>query len=360
MGLSKPLYDNLSDCPAGPRNLITDVPGVRVGHCTLNRTGVKTGVTAILPHTGNTFREKLPAAVHVINGFGKSAGLVQIEELGTLESPIVLTNTFGVGTALTAVVKSMLAQNPDIGDTTGTINAVVMECNDGEVNDIRALAVEEQHVLQALGNAGETFDEGCVGAGTGMCCYDLKGGIGSASRVVTIDGQPFTLGALVLSNFGFMRDLTVYGYRVGRLLGAAAKQKQLEEQGSIITILATDIPLSDRQLRRLCKRAGVGVTRTGAFVGNGSGEIVVGFSTANRLEHYNEADLLTLRGMSENNIDNLFRATVSAVEEAVLSSLVHAVTTIDRNGDPRICFADAVKELPPDPQLQAMIDRLGL
>ena len=169
---------NTGILPRGPRNAITDVEGVRVGHCTLADGPVQTGVTAVLPHGGNLFREKLLAACHVINGFGKSAGLVQVEEMGTLETPVLLTNTFAVGAASEALVRHMLADNPDIGRETGTVNPVVCECNDGFLNDIRGFAVREEHVLRALASASEDFEEGAVGAGRGMSCHQLKGGIG--------------------------------------------------------------------------------------------------------------------------------------------------------------------------------------
>ena len=186
MGLKQPLRGDREDSRKGVRNLITDVPGVTVGHCTIKNDRLYTGVTAILPQQDNVFLHKLPAAVHVINGFGKSAGLVQVEELGTLEAPILLTNTLSVPMAGHALVKYMLEQNPDIGDKTGTVNTVVMECNDGSINDIRALGVTEEHVQHALDVADKAFAEGDVGAGSGMICYDLKGGIGSASRIVHV------------------------------------------------------------------------------------------------------------------------------------------------------------------------------
>ena len=180
----------------GKRNLITDVPGVKVGHVTLQDEGkhIHTGVTAVFPHEENLFKEKVPAAVSVINGFGKSAGLIQIEELGNIETPILMTNTFGVGTALNALTRYMLEQNPDIGVTTCTVNGVVTECNDGELNDIRGMHLTEADVRKALETAGEKFEEGAVGGGTGMICMGMKGGIGSASRIVEIDEKKYDWG----------------------------------------------------------------------------------------------------------------------------------------------------------------------
>ncbi len=309
--------------PKGEKDLITDVPGVKVGHCTLQSGAVQTGVTAILPHGGNCFLEKCPAAAHVINGFGKSAGLTQVQELGTLETPIVLTNTLSVGTALTALVRRMLAENPDIGVTTGTVNPVVMECNDGRLNDIRGLHVREEHVFAALDAAAEDFEEGALGAGTGMVCYGHKGGVGSASRRVTPGDTAYTVGALVLSNFGALADLTIAGEPVGRRLAA---EKQEPDRGSIIVVLATDLPLSARQLSRLARRAQNGIARTGTITGNGSGEIVLAFSTANRIPHYPAAPTLAGEFLHEDYMDHAFRAAVEAVEESVVSSLLHAKT----------------------------------
>lgn len=344
MGLSKPFLDPVSETLPGPRNLITDVPGVSVGQTTIQDGVHNTGVTVIKPAPDNVFLNKLPAATHVINGFGKSTGLVQINELGSLETPIVLTNTFAVGTAQNALVKTMLADNPDIGNTTSTVNPVVMECNDGDINAIRDVHVTEADVLSALDQTAETFEEGTVGAGVGMSCYDLKGGIGSASRVINIDGQSFTMGALVLSNYGFLRDLNIYNVPVGAKLAADKAAQKQKEKGSIVTILATDIPFNERQLTRIAKRASVGITRTGAFIGNGSGEIVLAFSTANRIPHYPKTELTTHTAISDDKFDRYFRMTVAVVEEAVLSVLTHATTVTDRKGQPRLSLTDALNQ----------------
>ena len=230
--------------PHGPRNKISDVPGVTVGHCTLADGNVQTGVTALLPHPGDVFHDKVLAASHVINGFGKTTGLVQIDELGTLETPILFTNTLSVGTVETALVKYMLQRNPDICETTGSVNPVVCECNDSGLNDIRGLHVTEEHVFAALADCRADFAEGAVGAGRGMRCHGLKGGIGSASRQVELDGKTYTIGALVLSNHAVFDDLVVAGTPIQTLLDA--KIPPHEDKGSIITVLATDIPLSER------------------------------------------------------------------------------------------------------------------
>lgn len=335
-------YKRAFDGVPGPQNLITDVPGVKVGHTTIKKDKINTGVTGILPAEDNIFQQKVPAACHVINGFGKTTGLVQIAELGTIETPILLTNTLSVGAVHDACVRYMLAHNEDIGDTTGTVNPVVGECNDGELNDIRALAVEQAHVLQAIEAAATTFAEGDVGAGAGMVCYGLKGGIGSSSRVVETSAGTYTLGCLVLSNFGDLPHLTIQGEAIG---DAIAQKKQAaegekhpdrKEQGSIMVILATDAPLTSRQLGRLCRRVEVGIGRTGSFISHGSGEIAIGFSTANRVSHYAGEQLLHIDTLHENHMDYLFRAVVSSVEEAVVSSLLHAQTTIGRKST---CFS---------------------
>ena len=287
--------------PKGARDKISDVPGVTVGHCTLADGVVQTGVTALLPHQGDVFHEKVLAASYVINGFGKTTGLVQIDELGTLETPILFTNTLSVGTAQTALVKYMLEKNPDICETTGSVNPVVCECNDCGLNDIRGLHVTEQHVFAALADCKADFAEGAVGAGRGMRCHGLKGGIGSASRVVELDGKPYTMGALVLSNHALFDDLIVAGTPIHTLLNNSIPPH--EDKGSIITVLATDIPLSERQLRRLCRRALVGLSRTGSYCGNGSGEIVIAFTTANRVPHYSEKALLPMTLLHDDAIN---------------------------------------------------------
>lgn len=316
----------------GRGNLITDVPGVTVGHCTKTGDRINTGVTAILPHSGNLFRKKVVAATHVINGFGKSAGLIQVQELGTIESPIVLTNTFSVGTAINAVIKYMLAQNEDIGVTTGTINPLVMECNDSFLNDIRGMHVTEEDVVSAIEHAGVVFSEGSVGAGRGMSCYGLKGGIGSSSRIMEIEGGRYTVGSLLLTNFGAMRDLVVCGDHVGERF---AEESVHQDIGSVIVVLATDIPMSASQLLRAARRAQNGLARTGSITGNGSGEIVVMFTTANTVEHYPTHAISHIGVIHENSIDMVFRAVVECVEESVISSMLHAEPVIGPAGNER-------------------------
>lgn len=327
--------------PCGPLDKISDVPGVTVGHCTLADGGVQTGVTALLPHQGDIFHDKVMAASHVINGFGKTTGLVQIDELGTLETPILFTNTLSVGTVETALVKYMLDENPDICETTGSVNPVVCECNDSGLNDIRGLHVTEENVWAALADCRADFAEGAVGAGRGMRCHGLKGGIGSASRVVELDGKQYTIGALVLSNHAVFDDLVVAGTPIQSLLDAHIPPH--EDKGSIIAVLATDIPLSERQLRRLCHRALVGLSRTGSFCGNGSGEIVIAFTTANRVPHYSEKAILPMGMLHDDAINPLFRAVAECVEESVLSSLLHAETVTGYHGRTVRCLSDLLK-----------------
>ena len=308
----------------GPRNLITDVPGVAVGHRTLEDDSrhIHTGVTAILPHRGNLFREKVAAGISVINGFGKSAGLIQVKELGSIETPIIMTNTFSVGTAVNALTKYMLEQNADIGVTTCTVNSLVTECNDGELNDIRGMHVTEDDVFNALGCASESFEEGAVGAGTGMICMGLKGGIGSASRRLQLDDDTFTIGALVLSNFGEAGNLRIDGRRIKHISCEASEG----DKGSVIILIATDIPLDSRQLERMAKRSAASLGRVGSFMGTGSGDIAVAFSTGNIIPHYPDKAFIECRTASENMMDRIFEATVETVEESVISSLYHGRT----------------------------------
>lgn len=308
----------------GEKNLITDVKGVKVGHVTLKNNNINTGVTVIFPHEGNIFQDKVMAASSVLNGFGKSVGILQIEELGTIETPIIMTNTLSVGTATTALIKYMLNQNEDIGITTGTVNCVVTECNDGRLNDIRGLHITVEHVLKALNSPSEYFEEGAVGSGTGMYCQGLKGGIGSASRIVDVDGKEYTIGALVMSNFGCPGNLIIGGEPVGKNIKGNIKK----DEGSIIMVIATDIPLSERQLKRIAKRTAISLGKTGSYMGNGSGDIAIAFTTANRIPHYSKKDIIETKMFFDDHIDKVFEASIEAVEESIISSLYHAETTV--------------------------------
>jgi len=321
--------------PAGARNAITDVAGVGVGHATLRHGPVNTGVTAILPQPGNLFRDKLTAAVEIINGFGKSAGLMQVAELGSLETPILLTNTFGVGTCVNALIRRAIGENPDIGRRTSTVNAVVCECNDGGLSDIQAMAVTEADALRALDLAGPELAEGSVGAGTGMTCFGFKGGIGTASRLVEIAGMQRVVGALVLANFGVAGDLVLPD---GRRPDPA--QRPQAEKGSIIVVLATDVALDQRQLQRICRRAGAGIARLGAFWGNGSGDLVLGFTTANRIAHRPGTDLEPMARLADRRIDDMFRAACEATQEAILNALCTATAVTGPGGATRPLLSD--------------------
>lgn len=325
--------------PTGVKNAITDVPGVQVGHHTLRDGDINTGVTAILPHDGNLYRRKVLAACDVVNGFGKSTGLVQIEELGTLETPILLTNTFGVGTCANALIREAIAANPDIGRTTATVNPVVMECNDGPLNDIQAMAVTEDHARLALRDAGAEAAQGNVGAGTGMTCFGFKGGIGTSSRRFDLGDATYHIGVLALTNFGRSGDLVLPDGR--RPSPKAASQP---EKGSVILVLATDVPLEHRQLKRVTRRCGAGLARLGAFWGHGSGDIAVGFSTAVTFDHDESRDFVSIAVLNENRIDTLFRAAVEATEESVLNSLCAAESMRGRGGNRRRSLADWLRQ----------------
>ncbi len=318
--------------PTGVKNCITDVADVRVGHVTLiddfsHGEAIRTGVTAILPHGRNIFREKVVASSYVINGFGKTTGLVQMDELGLLESPIMLTNTFGVPAVVQGTLRHMLEQNPEIGETTGTINIVVGECNDSYLNSIRLLPVMPEHAEKAISEASnDQVEEGAVGAGTGMVCFGYKGGIGSSSRIIHTKDQMFTLGALVLSNFGKREEFRHWQYN------EETSEPDYVTDGSIMIILATDAPLSDRQLKRLAKRATIGLGRTGSHASHGSGDIVIAFSTATTVHHFTEELITTIHQVREETdvMNRLFQGVAEVVEEAILNSLTKSATTAGR------------------------------
>lgn len=325
---------------SGPKNLITDVYDVKVGNITVQNGDINTGVTAVLPHGGNLFKDKVSAGCSVINGFGKSIGLVQLQELGSIETPIIITNTLSIGTAYTALAKYMLKHNPDIGVKTGTVNCIVAECNDGPLNDIRGFHITEQQITDAICRADSLFEEGAVGAGTGMTCMGLKGGVGSASKVIDMNGKSYTVGALVVSNFGIAGNLRIGDKFLTELCNVSESEK-----GSIIIIIGTDLPLSDRQLNRISKRAAISLGRTGSFCGNGSGDIAIAFSTANRIPHYSDDCIIDIRMLHDDKIDIVFEATVEAVEEAILSSLYHSHTTCGIRSNRVIGLQDAIRSM---------------
>jgi D-aminopeptidase len=320
--------------PPGPLNAITDVAGVRVGQTTV-RVGdsVRTGVTAILPHGGNPFLERVPAAIYVGNGFGKLLGVTQVAELGELETPVLLTCTLCVWKAADALVGWMLAQ-PGMAEVR-SINPVVGETNDGYVlNAIRSRPISDRDVRQALDNAASgPVQEGSVGAGTGTVAFGWKGGIGTASRRVTVDDSTWTVGVLVQSNFG--GDLLVLGVPVGRALGRQGVTRAVDTQGqkgSIMIVVATDAPLSDRNLRRLAARAIVGLARTGSTMGNGSGDYVIAFSTHPAVRRRLDAPRLTVSELGNEAMNGLFQGVAEATEEAIYNSLFTARTVTARGG----------------------------
>lgn len=323
----------IGNFPTGKRNNICDVEGVLVGHYTICNGKNNTGITTILPHSGNLFKQKVVAGSYVYNGFGKSIGLVQVNELGSIETPIVLTNTLSVGKVSDALIDYMLVENSDIGRTTSTINPIVLECNDGSINDIQDKVLDSKCLIASILDANDDFLEGAIGAGCGMKCHGFKGGIGSSSRVINIDGIDYTIGVLVNSNFGSSngQDLIIKGRQMGPLI-KDYNLKQEEDKGSIIVVIATNLPLDNRQLERLCKRAELGIARTGSYAGNGSGDIMVGFSTVNIIEHTSKKACESIVRFSDNFINKAFKAVVDATEEAVLNSMFHADGIRSYNG----------------------------
>lgn len=336
-----PLNLQIGSCKKGDSNTIADVKGVSVGHCTLiqgegplipGKGPVRTGVTAIIPHPGNVYQEKVLANCHVINGYCKPMGLIQVRELGVLETPLVLTNTLSVGTAADALIQYMLDRNPDIGVTTGSVNPLVLECNDSYLNDIRGRHVRTDHVMSALANAHHDFEQGAVGAGTGMSAFEFKGGIGSSSRVAPVMDDTCMVGVLVLSNFGRREDFIVSGIPVGKELVDWPEPGRTPEgeKGSIIMIVATDCCLTSRQLGRVARRAGIGLARTGGNSYHGSGDVVLAFSTAQKILHDSDT-IHELKAVPDHLLNQVFTATAEATEEAILNSLLHAKTTDGRD-----------------------------
>ena len=327
--------------PSGPLNAITDVAGVKVGHCTVwEGNDIRTGVTVIMPHDGNLFQEKIPAAIYNANAFGKLAGYTQVEELGTIETPIGLTNTLSVPQIVEALVKYTLSQTGN--EKVQSVNAVVGETNDGFLNDICGLHVTAAHVKQALSAATSgKVEEGSVGAGTGTSCLGFKGGIGTSSRVLPKGHGGYTVGVLVQTNYGGI--LSINGAPVGRELGKFYLSELIppgrdDDEGSCMIVVATDAPLSARNLKRLAKRAVLGLTRTGGFMANGSGDYVIAFSTAYRIPHSPPRNdqiaglLPAMQFLHDEMMTPLFLAVVEATEEAVYNSLFMATTVTGREG----------------------------
>lgn len=332
----------IGELPKGKLNKITDVKGVGVGHFTVDTEENKTGVTVILPTEANIYTNKLIASSYVLNGFGKSTGLIQLDELGILESIIALTNTLNVGLVQDALVEYTIESCAKAGVHVTTYNPVVCECNDSFLNNIQNRAIKKEHVYKAIEDAKEDFLEGDVGAGKGMSCHQLKGGIGSASRLVKLDGIEYTVGVLVLSNYGLLKDLTIAGKNIGRKLVEKIDVEKREDKGSIISIIATDIPLSSRQLRRICKRAAVGLARVGSYMGHGSGDIVIAFSTANVIKHKEAKDIINIKVINEEKIDDVFRAVAECEEEAILNSMITANKVVGYKGNVREALKDYI------------------
>lgn len=338
--------------PAGARNTVADVTGVRVGHATVADGPLQTGVTVLLPPGGNLFMHKLPAGLAVINGFGKSAGLVQLAELGQIETPIALTNTFGVPAVVQAQIADCIAANPECGRSLPTVNALTLECNDGYLSDIQRMAITNAHYRAALADASTDVLQGAVGAGRGMSCFQLKGGVGSASRMVDVNGGAYTVGALVLANMGRLADLRWGGAMVGDALQQRLHAREREQvlgdgvdKGSIIMLLATDAPLDSRQLTRVARRAAAGLANTGSCYGHGSGDIALAFSTAYTIPADANEPMPQIAMLHEAQLDPIFRAAADAVEQAIVHALWHAETVTGRNGHCRWALQDLLKEL---------------
>lgn len=321
----------------GPLNAITDVAGVRVGHTTLiEGEDVRTGVTAIMPNEGNIFSERVTAGGFVLNGAGELSGLTQVMEWGLIETPILLTNTLSMGKCSDALVKYMLKKHPSIGDRHDVIIPLVGECDDSWLNNIAKTSVRFEHVRQAIESAKPgPVAEGAVGGGTGMITCDFKAGIGTSSRVIPVGDLSFTLGILVMSNFGEMRDLRFDGLRVGARLDPHFKHKtkRRENYGSIIAVLATDAPVTSNQLNRLSKRVALGIGRVGSYAAHGSGEIVLAFSTANKVPREIKGDIAPMKVLLDQKLNPFYEAAIEATEEAILNSLCMAETMKGWNGN---------------------------
>ena len=324
----------VGEMESGPLRRISDVPGVSVGHCTVINERHQTGVTVVLPCADDPFERKLPCACYVLNGFGRSLGLMQIDELGQLETPIALTNTLNVGKVHDALVSWVIGREKEKGVSVRTLNPVVCECNDASLNDIEDRVIGEEEVFSAFRDAKADFPVGAVGAGRGMTCHGLKGGIGSASRVIRRDGKAYTVGVLALTNHGRLHDLRIGGEETGREIERRLSE-DLPDKGSCILILATDLPASDRQLRRILKRCAVGLIRLGSFIGHGSGEVFLGFSTANRIPREDASFVQPCLRLNEDMMDAAFRAAAECAEEAILDSLAAGETVTGYSGKVR-------------------------
>ena len=330
--------------PTGELNAITDVGGVRVGHRTVVRDGgpgegaVRTGVTAVFPHDGEPWEEPVYVGTHILNGYGEMIGINQLDEWGVLMSPVVLTSSLAIGKAYDATAKWIATRDHE-GAEADAVMPVVTECDDGFLNDAVSFPLAEEDVWAALDSAtGGPVKEGCVGSGTGMQCFDFKGGIGTSSRVLGTDVGGYTVGALVMTNYGDRPDLRIDGVPVGA--GIADLMPEEHREGSCIVVVATDAPMLPHQVRRLAVRAGMGLARTGSTASNGSGELMLAFSTAQRLSSRSPDPVVEVRALRDGAswdapavISELFAATIEAVEEAVANALFTATTTVGRDGN---------------------------
>ncbi len=330
----------------GKHNAITDVEGVLVGHSTIIRGAagplkpgegpVRTGVTAILPNRGNIFMDRMVGGGFVLNGAGEVSGMTQVMEWGLIETPILLTNTMSVGAVSDSVVRYMVEQNPGIGDEHDVIIPIVGECDDSWLNDIAGRHVKSAHVVEAITTASDgPVAEGAVGGGTGMITCDFKAGIGTSSRKLPEVMGGYTLGVLVMSNFGKMHNLRVGGLPIGEVLAERFKAmpRRTQSYGSIIAVVATDAPLLSHQLNRLCKRVGLGIGRVGSYAAHGSGEIVVGFSTANIIPRRTQKMVAKLKILLDQRLDPLYEAVMEATEEAILNAMCMARPMDGVNGN---------------------------
>ena len=348
--------------PPGAWNAITDVPGVRVGYATVihgegtlvvGEGPARTGVTAIHPHEGSVFRRLVPASIAVLNGAGEITGRAQVDEYGLIETPILITNTLSVGAVHQACVAWLTEREPSLG-TRDFVIPVVAETFDGFLNDVAGQHVRRAHVFAALdGAARGPLAEGNVGGGTGMALFRFKGGTGTASRVVAVGRRAYTLGVLVQGNFGRREDLLVDGVPVGREIADLLPEQGADgrRDGSVIVVIGTDAPLTDRQLGRLCRRGMLGLGRVGATATHASGDLLVAFSNAveNRVDRFEERSHLAATFLNDTKMDTLFQATVEATAEAVLNALVAAETMTGRDGN-------TLHALPHD-RLQAIMRR---
>ncbi len=361
--------------PTGYYNDITDVPGVRVGHATIDSNRHKTGVTVVIPDEGNLFARKVTAAAHVINGFGKTAGLMQVQELGTLETPIVLTGTLNVGKMCDALVSYTVEQCAKEGMSCRSVNPVVGETNDGTLSVGADRPADETHLRAAIAEAerlwwaeDETFAQGDVGAGKGTVCHGLKGGIGSSSRVMELGGQTYTLGVLVQTNYGCIEELRLDGLPVGRAVldiieeeHTAAQGSPVEGQddiGSIMIVVGTNLPLSELQLGRVLRRATVGLARMGSHIGHGSGDVVIGFTNRNRILTEGDIPVRNYKALRDDLMELPFRAVAECVEEAIANSLIAADRVVGFDGDHSVTVR-ALSEFLPEAidRARAMVSR---